>query len=66
MNNLINIISKIVIVNLIIIFTLILFWGVVALVYFIINFNLIGLSLALSNLAIPSYLLYIFAKDKVI
>lgn len=65
MGNIINIISKIIIVNLVIIFTLILFWGVVALCYFIANFNLIGLGLALSNLAINSYLLYIFAKDKV-
>ena len=60
----INIITKIVIVNLIIMFTLILFYGVVTLFYFIINFNLIGLSLAISNLAIQIYLLYILVKDK--
>ena len=60
----INIITKIVIVNLIIMFTLILFYGVVTLFYFIVNFNLIGLSLSLSNLAIQIYLLYILIKDK--
>ena len=62
----IDIITKIVIVNMIIMFTLILFIGTIALIHFIINFNLIGLSLSLSNLAIISYLLYIFTKDKVL
>ena len=61
----INIITKIIIVNLIIIFTLILFYGVVTLFYFIVNFNLIGLGLAISNLAIQIYLLYILSKDKI-
>ena len=66
MKKIVDIVTKVVIVNLIIIFTLILFWGVVVLFYFIANFNLMGLSLALSNLTILSYLLYIFAKDKVL
>ena len=61
----IDIITKIVIVDIVIMFTLILFLGVITLFHFIINFNLIGLSLSLSNLVIISYILYFFAKDKI-
>ena len=62
----IDIITKIVIVNMIIMFTLILFVGTIAFIYSIIEFNSIQFILSLSNLVI-SYLLYIFTKkDKVL
>ena len=61
-----NILYKIVIVNMIIMFTLMLFVGTIAFIYSIIEFNSIQFILSLSNLSVISYLLYIFTKDKVL